>query len=32
MGPYNRNMAGMGGEGTELKAKVDGKIDRILRE
>jgi cell division protease FtsH len=32
MGPYNRNMSGMGGEGSELKAKVDGEIDRILRE
>jgi len=32
MGPYNRNMQGMGGEGSELKAKVDSEIDKILRE
>ena len=32
MGPYNRNMSGMGGEGSDLKGKVDGEIDRILRE
>ena len=31
-GPYNRGMAGQGGEGSELKVRVDEEIDRILRE